>query len=328
MPPLLLVHDLCVEFRHETRGTVRALNGANLRVGAGEIIGILGESGCGKSTLANSILQLLPQTAKTTQGDIQINQRSLLDLSKRELTSLRGGTISLIPQNPGLALNPFLKIGKQIAEVLRAHNDWSWKHCCKEAEKLLDLVSLRETDRCMFNAYPHQLSGGQQQRVTIAQAICCHPSLIIADEPTASLDSDTEAEILELLRELQTRFQTSLLLITHDPAILDGLADRIAVMYAGRVVEEGPAAAVLCNPQHPYTRALLSCGHRKDLSKAIDPKERFPTIPGDAPDGANHGKGCAFAERCASRVEQCTKRAPIKTEQPDSGLVECFLYES
>ncbi len=328
MPPLLLVHDLCVEFRHETRGNVRALNGLSLRVRAGEIVGILGESGCGKSTLANSILRLLPQSATIARGKIELEGRSLLGMSKRELARLRGETLSLIPQNPGLALNPFLKVGKQVAEILRVHKRWTWVQCCEEAEKLLDLVNLRGTDRRIFDAYPHQLSGGQQQRVTIAQAICCHPSLVIADEPTASLDSHIEAEILELLRELRSRFEMSLILITHNPTILDGLADRIAVMYAGRVVEEGAAAGILHNPRHPYTRALLSCGHSKRVSKPIGRGTRLPTIPGATPDGTRRSKGCAFAERCVSRFEQCTEQAPAKTEQPNSGVVECLLYES
>lgn len=328
MEPLLRVFDLCVQYREGANQWVRALRGASLRAGTGEVVGILGESGSGKSTLAKTLLQLLPPAAVVTGGGIEFKGRTLLGLTPKEMTALRGARISLIPQDAGLALTPFLKVGKQIAEVLRAHQGFSWRRCCDEAEELLDLVQLSSEGRRMFNAYPHQLSGGEQQRVAIAQAISCRPELVIADEPTASLDSETEAAILYLLRSLRNRFQMSLLFITHRPRILEGLAHRVAVMYAGRVVEEGPASEVLEGPRHPYTRALLACGARRMAGARDDDRESpLPTIPGDAPDGRAFSSACAFAPRCASRMEDCENRPPARTGQPEIASVECLLYE-
>jgi ABC-type glutathione transport system ATPase component len=192
MQQLLSIVDLHVKFQGRNAGEIHALNGVHLRVTTGTALGILGESGCGKSTLARVLLRLLPKTARIGKGSIQFEGRDLLALSERELERIRGARISLIPQEAGLALNPLMKVGKQVAEVVRAHNDWSWRRCQEEAETLLRLVHLEDSARRIFDAYPHQLSGGQQQRVVIAQAISCHPALVVADEPTASLDVEAE----------------------------------------------------------------------------------------------------------------------------------------
>ena len=327
MESLLTIAELCVQFRPDGPGScVRALNGANLRVAPGEVVGILGESGSGKSTLGRSVMQLLPATATVTQGKVEFEGRDLAVFSSRQMQRLRGAEISLIPQEPGLALNPFLKVGKQIAEVLRVHEPWDWKRCCNEAESLLDLVKLESSERKIFDAYPHELSGGQQQRVAIAQAISCQPKLVVADEPTASLDNATQAEILELLRDLAKQCATALLLVTHDPRTLQGLASRVAVMYAGRVVEDGPASTVLQAPEHPYTRALMACARRESTAEKLKNGERLTSIPGSAPDPRSNWRGCAFVPRCGVSMPRCTEFSPAATRTKDE-LVECLLYE-
>jgi len=203
MSAILSINDLHARFHKDNGKVVHALNGVNLCVRAGQVVGILGESGSGKSTLGKSLLRLLPRSARVT-GEIEFAGRKIWQLNESEMNQIRGAQIALIPQEPGLALNPVLKIGDQIAEVLRVHRDWNWKRCKVEAESALDQVGLQNSSRRFYDAYPHQLSGGQQQRAVIAQALACHPALIIADEPTASLDSETEIQILELFRRLKS----------------------------------------------------------------------------------------------------------------------------
>lgn len=325
MEPLLTVSDLRIQF-HGVHGINYALNGASFRLAPGETLGLLGESGCGKSTLAKALLRLLPADARVTAGAIRWEGKDLLGLKERELEDVRGRSISFVPQEPSLALNPFRKVGKQIAEVLRVHQKLSWRACCEKASELLRLVQLDNGARRLFDAYPHQLSGGQQQRVAIAQAVSCRPRLMIADEPTASVDPATQSEILGLLQELKTRNGMALLLITHDPGILEGLADRIAVMYAGRIVEENSAATVLHQPLHPYAKALISCARLEPGEKRLRQGERLPTIRGSSPDSETQPHGCAFAPRCDSKMDVCERRTPCPTKH-DSSLVECFLYE-
>lgn len=327
MQPLLLISQLAVEFHDGAGRKIRALNGVNLRVHSGETIGLLGESGCGKSTLARTLLRLLPANAAITKGSIEFAGRDVLAADDRDLEQIRGARISLIPQEPGLALNPLMKAGRQIAEVLRAHRDWTWRRCCEEADALLELVHLEDSARRMFDVYPHQLSGGQQQRVVIAQAISCQPAIVIADEPTASLDPNTEREILQLLQELKSRQKMAFLLITHDPKILNGLADHIAVMYAGRVIEEGAAEDVLAHPLHPYTKALVSCIPPPPGTRRLTFGERLPTIPGNSPEADATVCGCAFAPRCEHRMRTCEEKQPHAVEAQDGRVVECFLYE-
>jgi oligopeptide/dipeptide ABC transporter ATP-binding protein len=302
------------------------VNGASLDLWPGEVLGILGESGCGKSTVAKASLRLLPKCAEITGGGIEFEGRDLFQLKERQMEELRGARMAMVPQQPGLALNPVMKAGDQIAEVLRAHRDWSWKRCCQEADTLLGRVYLQSSERRIYDAYPHQLSGGQQQRVAIAQALACRPALVIADEPTASLDSETEEDILNLLRELKAELTMSLLLITHDPKILVGLADRVAVMYGGRIVEEGKLEQVFREPCHPYTKALLACIPPTPEEYLRNPGSRLPTIEGSAPDPELIPAGCVFAPRCPNRLKQCESRAPSSVALEDSRQVECFLY--
>jgi peptide/nickel transport system ATP-binding protein len=221
-----------------------------------------------------------------------------------------------------------IKVGDQISEVVRAHRDWSSGRCRSEAQTLLQLVQLNQLDRNTYDAYPHQLSGGQQQRIAIAQALACHPALVIADEPTAALDADTAAEILALLRILKKERKLSLLFITHDPRILVGLADRVAIMYGGRVIEDGPLQEIIQAPLHPYSKALLACLPPSYVSGPIAPTHRLPFILGSAPDPEDISGGCTFAPRCPERMAQCATQHPSPVEMEDQHQVECFLYGS
>jgi oligopeptide/dipeptide ABC transporter ATP-binding protein len=323
MGDLLNIADLHVRFSKDNGRVVYALNGLSSRVGEGEVLGILGESGSGKTTLAKTLLRLLPRTARVS-GDIEFAGRKVLQLSECELNQIRGARIALIPQEPGLALNPVLKIGDQVAEVLRVHRGWSWRLCRSEAESALDHVGLRSSSRRFYDAYPHQLSGGQQQRAVIAQALACQPALIVADEPTAALDSETEAQILDLFRDLKAGQNTSLLFITHNPELLRNFADRVAVLYAGRVVETKSAETMYENARHPYAKGLFACAPTEGTRLA--PSQRLHTIAGMPPNPETLAKGCSFAPRCSERLEQCEVRHPETQEMSDDESVECFLY--
>jgi peptide/nickel transport system ATP-binding protein len=326
MPPLLKILDLQVQFIGPQGKRVHAVNGMNLEMQAGEVVGLLGESGSGKSTVARTLLRLLPKSAQATARSIEFEGLDLLALAEIKLEKVRGAKIAMISQDPGLALNPVRKVGDQVAEVLRAHRDWSWLRCQKEAEALLERVRLNDPHRRMYDAYPHQLSGGQQQRVAIAQAVSCQPALVIADEPTAALDSSIEREIMLLLGELKTERNMSLLMITHNPTILRGLASRVAVMYGGRVVEEGTLNRVFQEPQHPYTKSLLACVPPAPGERMLIPGKRLPTIEGSSPDSEAEPVGCSFAPRCAQRMQKCEVQRPVPVLTEDVRQVECFLY--
>jgi oligopeptide/dipeptide ABC transporter ATP-binding protein len=326
MLPLLRVSGLRVEFVGPGGKRIHAVNGANFEVRRGEVLGMLGESGSGKTTIAKALLQMLPRTALIKEGSIEFEGNNLLQLEPREMQKLRGARIARIPQEPGLALSPVMKVGDQIAEVIRAHHRWSWKLCREEAAALLGRVQLSTPDRTMYDAYPHQLSGGQQQRVVIAQALACQPALVIADEPTASLDTETQDQILQLLRTLRAEQETALLLITHDPRILRGFANRVAVLYGGHIVEEGTLGQVFDSSRHPYTRALLDCLPKPPEDYRPGARPRLMTIPGSAPDPGFVPAGCSFAPRCTERLNVCDQRPPAAIETDEQRRVECFLY--
>src|SRR5215470_1403675 len=256
MQPLLQVRDLAVCYRSDDGQKIMAVDELNFDIAPGEALGLLGESGCGKTTLGLTVLGLLPQTAYIRSGSIILVETDLLTLRERELQRIRGARISMVRQEPGAALNPVIRVGDQIAEVIRAHTPLSRTRVREEVIGLLTQVGLA-ADSGIGEAYPHQLSGGQKQRIVIAQAIACRPALIVADEPTTALDVVTQAEILGVLKTLQTKLQMALLLISHDPGALEQMVDRILVMYAGRLVEEGATHDVLLEPLHPYTRGLL-----------------------------------------------------------------------
>lgn len=252
--PLLEIEGLRIAIRGDGREK-EIVRDATLVVHDGEVVGLLGASGCGKTTMAAAILGLLPAQLRIEGGSIRFRGQELAGLDEREYEKIRGGRISLIFQEAALALNPVLRVREQVAEVARAHNqDWSTGRCREHADACLAEVAL---DGAMGNAYPHQLSGGQRQRAVIAQALCCRPELVIADEPTASLDTTTQAEILALMKRLQAKAGIAMLFISHNPAVLLGIASRVAVMHEGSIVEQGAVREVFLRPQHPRTRVLL-----------------------------------------------------------------------
>jgi len=251
---LLQVEGLTIQYQSGS-SEAPAVNDLSFDMADGEVCGLLGESGCGKTTLALALLRMLPVSARILRGTIRYRSRNILQLPEREMRSLRGRHISLIFQDPELALNPFMRVGRQIAEVIRAHKPCSSKQCQDRAISLLEDVQLPDTR--ILSAYPHQLSGGQRQRVVIAQSLAAEPSLLIADEPTSAVDATTEAELMRLLRALKDRHKLAILFITHNPILLAGLADRILVMYSGRIVETGDSGQILSSPRRLHTQRLL-----------------------------------------------------------------------
>jgi len=304
--PLLAVGDLTTVFPRGPASPappVRAVDGVSLRLAPGETLGLVGESGSGKSILAQSLVGLVPPPGRITSGRVVFEGRDLCSMDESALCKIRGARIGFVCQEPMMALNPVLTIGDQIAEVLTVHGLASGAGARQRAVALLDMVRLPQA-ALRARDYAHQLSGGMRQRVLIAAALACQPPLIIADEPTTALDVTIQAGILDLLREMRERFKLALLLITHDLGVVADLADRVAVMYAGRLVEEGPSCAVLASPAHPYTRALLA-----SLPGAT-PGSRLTAIPGAVPDLAALPRGCAFGPRCPDHDAACDQGAP------------------
>ena len=325
MTTLVQVHDLRVAYTSRAGKMFPALVGVDFELGAGEILGVLGESGSGKSTLALALLRLLPGNGEIQKGAVLFEGQDLLQIELRALQGIRGARIALIFQEPSLALHPTIRIGEQVSDVLAAHESASREARRQKTLQLLAEVFPADAAR-IAHSYPHQLSGGQQQRVLIAQAIACGPSLIVADEPTASLDPTTQQEIMGLFRTLRVKFKLSLILITHNPALLAGLADRVLVLYAGKVAEIGPTEQILKSPQHPYTRALLESmpGGVEEASK--DRKSRLPVIPGEAANLVAFANGCRFESRCADRMDLCTQREPAAVVVSEAHSVSCFRY--
>lgn len=325
MTPILEVKNLHVAYSARTSEICPALVGVNFVLGPGEILGVLGESGSGKSTLAASLLQLLPLNGKIQQGEILLEGKDLLKVSAQELRRIRGGRIGLIFQEPSSSLHPTIQVGRQVSDVLAAHESLDRRTLMEKTSQLFAAVFPTGAER-ISRSYPHELSGGQRQRVLIAQAIACGPSLVIADEPTASLDPTTQREILLLFRSLRQKFSLAMIFITHNPALLRDFADRILVLYAGRVAEIGPTAKVLSSPKHPYTEALLQClpSHlREDQSMR---KARLHVIAGDPPDLSLPAKGCLFEPRCTQRMEVCKGSEPPPFEVGELHEVSCFKF--
>lgn len=320
---ILEIRDLSIRYLPREGKPVHSVNDVSLRVGAAEVVGIIGESGSGKSTLAASILRLLPSHADCGTGSILFEGRDVIAMPEKDLREIRGARVAMVSQDPATSLNPVLKIGTQISEVLRAHLSLTRAERKTRVMELLREVGFNDPER-IYAAYPHELSGGQRQRVVIAQAMAGRPALIIADEPTSKLDSQLQAEILALLADVVRRHKAALILITHDPAILVGFADRIAVMYAGRIVEEGSTNDVLRNPLHPYTQSFL--GLFAAAGAQPGQRSQFDAIAGEPADLTQIGPGCCFEGRCSERMEICARQAPSESTNEQSHRVSCFKY--
>jgi peptide/nickel transport system ATP-binding protein len=322
---LLRVRDLTVRFSQQGH-EVLAVNHANLDITSGEIVGLLGESGCGKTTLGLSLLGLLPDAARVSCNSIFFRGRDLSLLDESELREVRGGEVAIIYQDSSV-LNPVLRVGNQVSGVLRAHRRCTKRQAREEAYAIFAAIGLHDFDR-VYNSYPHQLSGGQRQRIAIAQALICKPCLVIADEPTSSVDRNTGSEILDLIRQMKESSGTSFLFISHDPDTLAAIADRVIVMYAGQIVEDSPLGDLYSMPLHPYTDALLQCTPRQIAVREFDhEKGRLPCIPGKAPDPLAVLPGCFFSSRCKDRMEICELRRPKMVEASSGRSVRCFKYE-
>jgi len=317
---LLDIRDLQVAF--DTRaGVVQAVNGVNLRVERGETMALVGESGSGKSVTAYAILRLLAKPAgRISGGQVLFQGTDLVQLDERAIRAIRGNRIAMIFQEPLAALNPVLSIGRQITEAIRLHRDASPRAAWEQAVELLDRVQI-PSPRQRAQDYPHQLSGGMRQRAMIAIALACEPDLLIADEPTTALDVTTQAQILALLKQLQLSTGMGLLLITHDLGVVAEVADRAAVMYAGRVVEEGGVNALFANPAHPYTQGLLASLQMDRLRAG----ERLPEIAGTVPSLLDLPEGCAFAPRCGQAHRLCRAESPRLGPAGTAQRVACFF---
>ena len=303
--PLVRVRDLRTSF-YTDAGVARAVDGVSFDIEAGKTMALVGESGCGKSVTSLSIMRLVPNPpGRIEGGTVEFDGINLLDLPESEMRGMRGNNISMIFQEPMTSLNPVFRVGGQIASAIRVHQDVTKAEARDQAIELLKKVGIPAPER-RVDDYPHQLSGGMRQRVMIAMALACGPKLLIADEPTTALDVTVQAQIFDLLNEIQRDFGAAIILITHDMGAISEMADRVAVMYAGRVIEEADADDVLDHPQHPYTRGLISC--IPALGKG---DTELREIPGVVPPLHRLGAGCAFAERCAHRNGRCDSGKPL-----------------
>ncbi|KTR07309.1 hypothetical protein NS365_04415 [Aureimonas ureilytica] len=315
--PLLSIRDLCVAFRTE-RGLVRAVEGVSLEVSAGEVLGLVGESGSGKTQTLLSVLGLILDPNAEISGSVRLEGEELVGMSQKRLRRIRGKQAAMIFQDPMTALTPVHTVGAQIVEQIRAHTKLSARAAREKAEGLLAEVGIPDPKR-VFDRYPHQLSGGMRQRIVIAMAVSCEPKLIVADEPTTALDVTVQAQILDLIDRLRRDHGTAVVFVTHDLGVVSEIADKVAVMYAGRIVESGPVGALFSAPRHPYTHGLFN---------SIPPlrgarPERLTGIPGLPPSSGAPMQGCAFAPRCRYRFEPCAGRPPLV---PDGAQeVACFL---
>jgi oligopeptide/dipeptide ABC transporter ATP-binding protein len=322
MEDILKIQDLKTYFFTE-EGVFKAVDGVTLRIGKGQVIGLIGESGCGKSVTALSILRLISNPpGRITDGTILFQGKNLLSLPEKEMRKVRGKEISMIFQDPMTALNPVKTIGNQIAEVFRIHYEEERAEALDRAIEMMRKVEIPSAiDRA--GDYPHQFSGGMLQRIMVAIALACRPSLLIADEATSALDVTIQSQILELMKGLQKEYQTSILVITHDFGVVAELCQRVAVMYAGHIIEEADIYTLFDSPLHPYTQGLL-----ESISKLGRKRERLYTIPGVVPRLVDLPPGCIFSSRCHSSMERCRQAFPTYYEVKPGHKVSCHLYSS
>lgn len=315
--PLVEVNNLSVKFVSR-EATVSAVNGVSFSIMPGEVLCIIGESGSGKSVTMRALMRLLPKGKTKIDGYMRVGEHAILALTDRQLTDIRGSTIAMIFQEPMTALDPVYTIGQQIAEAVVRHEGCSYADGLKRGLELLEFVKVPSPER-RLKAYPHELSGGLRQRAMIAMALSCRPQLLLADEPTTALDATVQIQVLVLLRTLQREMGMSMIFVTHDLGVAAQIADRVAVMYAGRVVESGPVRNVLMNPQHPYTQGMLASSvHGSERGVDIE------AIPGSPPDLRRLPKGCAFAPRCKYADDDCRAAAPPETSPTAGRTVCCF----
>lgn len=321
---LLEVRNLKTYFYTED-GVVKAVDGVDFTVGRGEVLGLVGESGCGKSVTSLSIMRLIGIPGKVVEGEIIFDGRNLLELTESEMVHMRGNRMSMIFQQPQSSLNPVFKIGDQVAEVLQIHQNMGKEESWNKAVDLLRLVGIPDPES-KAHSFPHEVSGGQAQRVMIAMALALNPQLLIADEPTTALDVTIQAQILDLMRDLRSRMDTSVILITHDLGVISEMADRVAVMYAGRIVEQADINTLFKRPVHPYTQGLMA-----SIPVLGTVKDVLDVIPGSVPNLVNLPPGCQFAPRCRARVEYqltiCTDVEPKLVPYEPDHLCRCWLYQ-
>lgn len=318
---MLEVKDLQTTFV-SSDGDIPAVDRISFSVGKGEILGIVGESGCGKSVTSLSIMKLIPQPpGKITNGEIWLNGENLVEASERRMREIRGNEVAMIFQEPMTSLNPLFTIGDQLIEGIRIHKKIKKKEAFQEAVNMLTLVGLPRAEQIM-KEYPHQLSGGMRQRVMIAMALSCHPRLLIADEPTTALDVTIQAQILSLMKDLNDKLDTAIVMITHDLGVVADLCQRVIVMYAGKIVEEAQVRDIFKNPKHPYTVGLL-----ESVPDVRETKERLYSIPGNVPKPGSIKEGCRFAARCDKVHDRCLVADPPLYKLDNGQSVRCFLHE-
>jgi len=319
--PLLSVEDLRTYF-HTDVGLAKAVDGISFSIDAGKTLAVVGESGCGKTVTALSILQLIPQPpGEIVSGAIRLEGQNLVGMSTEELRRIRGGSIAMIFQEPGTSLNPVFTIGSQLAEAITLHRKIPRSELRGEILRVLRSVHVSDPER-RISQYPHELSGGMKQRVMIAMALSCNPKLLVADEPTTAVDVTIQARILELLRQQQEERGMSILLITHDLGVVAEVADDVAVMYAGKIVERAPVQELFDHPLHPYTVGLFASLPRIDQKKG-----RLETIEGSVPAATRFPEGCRFRERCKWRTAECEQEPPLEEVHPGH-LVACWNFET
>jgi len=314
---VLDIHNLKTYF-FTRRGNVKAVDGVSFEVSKGDIVGIMGETGCGKSVTALSILRLIPHPGKIIGGEVIFNGKNLIEISDEEMRQLRGKEISMIFQDPMTSLNPVYTIGDQVSEAIRSHQDISRTQAMRETLEMLEKVSLPDSLE-VVKKYPHELSGGMRQRAMIAMAIVCTPLLLIADEPTTSLDVTIQAQILKLIKKLRNTFDTSVLLISHDFGVISEMCDKVMVMYAGVIVESADVYTIYEKPAHPYTRGLIKSVLKIDMVDDV-----LETISGIVPNPLDLPPGCPFNPRCRFAKEICCREIPTMTEIEPGHFVRCF----
>jgi len=319
--PLLQVKNLATHF-HTEEGIVKSVQDVSFEVNAGQVLGVVGESGCGKSVTSMSILRLVQQPqGKIVNGQILFNGQNLLDLSEEQMRKIRGNKISLISQDPMTSLNPVLTIGEQIMEAIMLHQGLNRKDAHSKAIDMLKLVGIPSPED-RVDQYPHEFSGGMRQRAIIAMALSCEPQLLIADEPTTALDVTIQAQILDLMRDIKTKRNAAIVLITHDLGVVAEMCDKVAVMYAGKIVEYTDVFSIFKNPQHPYTIGLLN-----SIPKIDQDQERLEPIEGQPPNLVNLPKGCSFAPRCKEVQAICHTKEPELIKVGEGHQVRCLLRE-